>query len=126
LASGGDYWKEILSVTDGKGADVVLDNVGHPAVFSPCFRALARGGRYVFTGQVERQKVDLYPAFVFGKEATITGSASTRMAEFVDAMELVRSGRVRPVVQRFSLADVVEAHRQVDGRAVFGRAVLMP
>jgi acryloyl-coenzyme A reductase len=121
-----DYWQAIMDATDGRGADVVLDNVGHPSLFGPCFRALARGGRYVFTGQVYRQKIDLYPAFVFGKEAIITGSASTRMAEFIDAMELVRAGAVQPVIQRFPLSAVVEANRRLDNRAVFGRAVLTP
>ncbi len=120
-----DYWEEILRATGGRGADVVLDNVGHPDVFGPCFRALARGGRYVFTGQVYRQKVELYPAFIFGKEATITGSASTRMADFIEAMELVARREVKPVFEPFNLQDAAEAHRRVDNRQVFGRAILM-
>ena len=44
-------------------------------VYWQSVRALARGGRYVFTGQVYREKVDFYPAFVFGKEAIITLSS---------------------------------------------------
>jgi D-arabinose 1-dehydrogenase-like Zn-dependent alcohol dehydrogenase len=126
VAAGRDYWQEILALTDGRGADVVLDNVGHPGVFGPCFRGLAQGGRYVFTGQVERQKIDLYPAFVFGKEAVITGSASTRLAEFIDSMELVRSGKVRPVVQAYSLQDVVQANQRLEERGFVGRGVLVP
>ncbi len=126
LAQGRDYWQEIMDLTDGKGADLVLDQVGHPDVFSPCYRALARGGRYVLTGQVYRQKIDLYPAFVFGKEAIITGSASTRMSEFIDSMQLVSDGLVEPIVQQFALSDIVEANRQIDAREIFGRGVLVP
>ena len=126
LAQGRDYWQEIMDLTDGKGADLVLDQVGHPDVFSPCYRALARGGRYVLTGQVYRQKIDLYPAFVFGKEAIITGSASTRMSEFIDSMQLVADGLVEPIVQPFALSDIVEANRQIDAREIFGRGVLVP
>jgi D-arabinose 1-dehydrogenase-like Zn-dependent alcohol dehydrogenase len=126
LAVGPGYWEEILAANGGQSVDVVLDNVGHPAVFSPCFRALGRRGRYVFTGQVERQKVDFYPAFVLGKEAIITGSGSTRAYEFMDALEAVRLGSVRPVVERFALEDIAEAWTCMDARRVTGRAVLTP
>jgi acryloyl-coenzyme A reductase len=126
VAQGPDYWQQVFRATDGRGADVVLDNVGHPELFGPCFRALARGGRYVFTGQIYRAKVELYPAFVFGKEALITGSASTRMADFIEAMELVGQGKVRPVFELFDLEAAAEAHRRVDNRQVFGRAILVP
>jgi acryloyl-coenzyme A reductase len=126
LADGTEYWKDILEATGGRGAEVVLDNVGHPALFGPCYRALAREGRYVFTGQVARAKIELYPAFVFGKEAVITGSASTRMAEFVEAMDLVRRREVLPAVQQFPLAEIAHAYRRMDKREIFGRAVVVP
>lgn len=126
LAEGSAYWEQILAANSGDPVDVVLDNVGHPDVFSPCFRALKRRGRYVFTGQVERRKIDFYPAFVLGKEAIITGSGSTRAYEFMDALEAVRLGSVRPIIERFALKDVVEAWTRMDSRQVTGRAVLTP
>jgi D-arabinose 1-dehydrogenase-like Zn-dependent alcohol dehydrogenase len=126
LAEGDDYWREILAANGGDPVDVVLDNVGHPDVFTPCFRALARSGRYVFTGQVARRKVEFYPAFVLGKEAIITGAGSTRAFEFMDALESVRDGSVRPVIERFRLDDIAEAWRRMDARQVIGRAVLVP
>jgi acryloyl-coenzyme A reductase len=121
-----NYWRQILDVTNGKGAEVVLDNVGHPDVFSGCFRGLARGGRYVLTGQMTGERVSFFPAFVFGPEAVITGSASTSMATFVESMEMVADGRVKAAVERFPLDSVVEAAAAVDDRRVAGRAVLVP
>jgi acryloyl-coenzyme A reductase len=121
-----DYWRQILEITDGRGAEVVLDNVGHPSLFSGCFRGLARGGRYVFTGQVTGERVSFFPAFVFAKEAVITGSASTSMATFVDAMQMVADGRVKAVVESFPLDEVVAAATAGDERRVVGRAVLVP
>jgi D-arabinose 1-dehydrogenase-like Zn-dependent alcohol dehydrogenase len=122
----GDYWRQIMDVTDGRGAEVVLDNVGHPKVFSQCFRGLAHGGRYVFTGQVTGERVGFFPAFVFGKEAVITGSASTLMSTFVDAMQLVADGKVTPVVAEYPLDDVVRAFADLDARRIVGRAVIVP
>lgn len=122
----GDVWRRIMDVTDGRGAEVVLDNVGHPKVFSQCFRGLAHGGRYVFTGQVTSERIGLYPAFVFGKEAVITGSASTLMSTFVDSMQLVADGLVTPLVAEYPLDDVVRAFTDLDGRRIIGRAVIVP
>lgn len=123
---GADTATELLELTQGRGPEVVLDNVGHPDVFSSCFRALGRRGRYVLTGQLYRQKISLFPAFVFFKEAVITGSGSTLMSTFMKAMDLVAAGRVHGVTERFSLADAVEAHEAVDAGKVVGRAILVP
>ena len=68
---------------------------------------------------------DIIPS-ALGKEVVITGSAATRMNEFLDAMEMVRLGKVLPVFQSFPLTQVVEASRQMDDRKVFGRTGLVP
>jgi acryloyl-coenzyme A reductase len=126
VVSSADLATNLLDLTGGRGPELVLDNVGHPDVFSGCFRALARRGRYVLTGQLYRQKISLFPAFVFFKEAVITGSGSTLMSTFMRSMELVADGKVRPVTETFALADAVAAHTAVDGSQVVGRAVLVP
>ena len=122
----GDWWPHLLDLTDGRGVEVVLDNVGHPAVFRQAFRGLARRGRYVFTGQVAGQPITLHPAFLFHKEAVLTGSASTVMATFADAMAMVAAGRVAPVVTPYPLDAVESAFHDLDARAVTGRIVLVP
>jgi D-arabinose 1-dehydrogenase-like Zn-dependent alcohol dehydrogenase len=121
-----DWWPRLLDLTDGRGADVVLDNVGHPAVFRQAFRGLARRGRYVFTGQVAGQPVSLHPAFLFHKEAVLTGSTSTVMSTFADALAMVAVGRVAPVVTPYPLDEVVGAFADLDARKVTGRIVLVP
>jgi D-arabinose 1-dehydrogenase-like Zn-dependent alcohol dehydrogenase len=120
------YSNQILEITGGAGAQVVLDQVGHPTQFSQCFRALAKRGRYVLTGQLYREKIGLYAAFVFGKEAVITGSASTPMSAFMRSMDLVRDGKVKPVYETFPLADAARAHIAIDNHTILGRAVLVP
>ena len=126
LAEGDDYWQAILDKTNGQGPDVVLDNVGLPNVFSPCFRAMKRGGRYVFTGQVGRQKIDIYAAFIFAKRGIITGAGPGTMTEFYEAMKLVEEGKVKPIIEKMKLDDVVEATVRQDANKGFGRLVLIP
>ncbi len=122
----GRYAQELLEATGGRGVDVVLDNVGHPAVFDQCFRALVKRGRYILTGQLYREKISLYPAFVFAKEAVITGSGSTLMSTFMRSMEMVALGDVRPVIKTYPLSDAGSAHADMEANRVFGRAVLVP
>jgi len=126
VAEGRDYWGAILDATGGKGPEVVLDNVGHPDVFGPIFRALPRHGRYVFTGQLYRQKIDLFPAFLFGKECNLMGAGPGSMAEFGDSLKLVSEGKVTPIIEPMPLSDVVEANRRMDTNEIFGRGVLIP
>lgn len=121
-----DIATQLLDLTSGVGPQVVLDNVGLPEVFSGCFKALGQRGRYVLTGQLERQKISLYPAFVFFKEAVITGSASTLMSTFIRSMDLVATGRVRAVTEEFHLSEAAAAHKAVGSSQVTGRAILIP
>jgi acryloyl-coenzyme A reductase len=125
-AGAGDWWPRLLELTDGRGAEVVLDNVGHPAVFRQAFRGLARRGRYVVTGQVAGQPISLHPAFLFHAEAVLTGSASTVMSTFADALAMVAGGRVAPVVTPYPLDAVAAAFADLDARAVTGRIALVP
>ncbi len=41
-----DLSSEVRALTDGRGADLVLDTVGGP-LFEPCLKSLARGGRQI-------------------------------------------------------------------------------
>ena len=117
---------ELLELTGGVGVDVVIDNVGNQAVFGQCFRALRKRGRYVLTGQLYREKISLYPAFVFGKEAVITGSGSTLMSTFMRCMQLVQSGQVKVMIERFPLGEAADVHAAMDDRRIQGRAVVIP
>ena len=56
----------------------------------------------------------------------LTGSASTVMATFADAMAMVAAGRVAPVVTPYPLDAVESAFHDLDARAVTGRIVLVP
>jgi len=60
----GDLAAEVRALTEGRGADVVLDTVGGP-MFEPCLRSLRVGGRQVAiaslgNGRVEFSLVDFY------------------------------------------------------------------
>ncbi|HUY24732.1 MAG TPA: zinc-binding dehydrogenase [Candidatus Saccharimonadales bacterium] len=126
VAAEGNVADRLLEATGGQGVHLVLDNVGHPDFFSQGFRALRKRGRYVFTGQLYRERVSFYPLFAFSREVVITGSSSTLMSSFMKAMELVQEKRVNPVTETYPLSQASAAHEAMDSRKVVGRAVVIP
>ena len=68
----------------------------------------------------------MHPAFVFAKDAVITGSGSTLMSTFRDALSMVSDGQITPLISRYPLDAVHRAFHDLDERRVIGRAVLIP
>jgi NADPH:quinone reductase-like Zn-dependent oxidoreductase len=62
---------------------------------------------------------------IFWKQLSILGSTMGTRGDFAALLDLVRSGRVRPVVDRaFPLADAAEAHAYFERGKQFGKVVL--
>ncbi|WP_405577903.1 zinc-binding alcohol dehydrogenase family protein [Streptomyces sp. NBC_01190] len=133
--SRGDWADRVRELTGGRGIDVVLDSVGADvttrsiALLRPygrlVFYGSASGGRQLPTVSMEeiagvRYVTHFTMAALDGNLAAIEESART-------FSELVRSGRVRPVVHtRLPLTDAVAAHQLMEERKQLGRVVLVP
>ena len=65
--------KEIRRLTEGRGADVVVEHVG-PATWDASMRALARNGRLVTCGGTTGAKVALNLPHLFIKNLSVLGS----------------------------------------------------
>ncbi len=69
-------------------------------------------------------KVDMTK--VGNQELVITGSRYTTKQELTDAIEVVRRGMIKPIIDKtFSLEEADLAHQMVDRGKVMGRAVLV-
>ena len=74
LDTGVERWeKEVKRLTDGRGADVVVEHVG-PATWDASLRALARNGRLVTCGGTTGPKVSVNLPHLFIKNQSILGS----------------------------------------------------
>ena len=112
--------------TAGRGADAVLELVG-PDTMRDTLPALARGGRLVVVGTQTGREFALDPMALFRDEWAVLGSRNCSKQELAEVVDLVATGRLRPVVTgRYPLenADVV-LQRQRD-HSVVGREVLEP
>jgi NADPH:quinone reductase-like Zn-dependent oxidoreductase len=116
----------VHEVTEGLGADVVLDFVGQRDTLEASIGALAPAGRLVIMGYFPKGGVLETPTWVFTEEITITGNRSAGRQDVADTIALIHQGRIHPLIDKvFPLKDAVLAHRAFEAGEILGRAVLV-
>jgi D-arabinose 1-dehydrogenase-like Zn-dependent alcohol dehydrogenase len=117
----------VKQATAGEGADVVIDMVNSAETLRWGYELLAKGGRLVNLGTHPGVELALWPGSLVQKEATVTGSRYHSKAEYLQAIELVRTARIRPVVSRTTPLDGVQAmHDELLAARFFGRGATIP
>jgi NADPH:quinone reductase-like Zn-dependent oxidoreductase len=121
-----DFATETRRLTGKRGADIVFEHTG-AATWEKSIASLARGGRLVTCGATSGfdGRTDLRA--LFGKQVSILGSYMGRLAEFDEVLKHIRSGRLRPVIDRaLPLGEARAAHEAMERREQFGKIVLVP
>lgn len=110
--------------TSGRGVDVVFDHVGAPNWIRD-IESLAKGGRLVFCGNTGGAEVELNLAPTYFQGLSILGSTMGTRAEMRTVLDLMGQRRFGPVVDRtFSLEEIAEAHRYLEGQKQAGKVVV--
>ncbi|PBK87855.1 GroES-like protein [Armillaria gallica] len=108
---GVDVVAAVKELTNGEGADTVIEAVGVPATFELCQELVAPGGTIANLG-VHGCKVDLHLENLWDKNITIT----TRLVDATTAPMLIKllgSGKIKIaglLTHRYNFADIVEAY----------------
>jgi len=119
-----DLGAELKRLTARKGVDVIIESVGGP-LFPALVRALAPGGRLVTCGNTAGWEATIDLRYVFWKQLSVLGSTLAPKSALPMLLRLVGEGRLKVIVDRvLPLDQVVEAHRALEGRTVFGKIVL--
>lgn len=129
-----DFVARVEELTDGRGADVILDVVG-AKYLDPNLRAVATNGRIVIIGMQGGATGELNVGRLLQKRAAVIGTtlrarpAAEKAAIMAAVREhvwpLVAAGRVRPLVSRtFPLEQVREAHEYFDSGSHVGKVLL--
>jgi putative PIG3 family NAD(P)H quinone oxidoreductase len=133
-----DIADQLREATDGRGADVILDNMGASALADNIDR-LAPGGRLVIIGLQGGTKTELDINRMLRKRATIAATnlrgrptdgpdgKAAIVAEVRSGLwPLLESGRVKPVVHaRLPMNEAGEAHRLLGEGGVIGKLLLV-
>ncbi len=119
-----DFAKEVMKLTGGKGADIVVDHVGTDT-FEGNLRCLAKRGRLVTCGATTGAEASFNMRFLFVRQLSIVGSYMGGFVELRKAMELMGRGQLKPVVDSvFPLEKAAEALQRMEERKQFGKIVL--
>ena len=116
--------QEVRSLTNKRGVDVVVENVGE-ATWDDSLRCLARGGRLVTCGATTGPKVTLDLRRLFWHHWTIMGSTMGNAAEYAEIVRLLGQGHLRPIVDRvYPLDQVRAAYERLENGEQLGKVVV--
>jgi len=125
----------VRELTDGRGADVVLDSVGGKNLVES-IEALAYRGTLVSVGVAGRAGSGVEAMSLWGKNNTLRGVylSASLVSEYArvhpmisDLIERVARGELHVEIDRsFPLAEAAAAHEYIEGRNAFGRVVMVP
>lgn len=95
LASGEGLAERILALTDGHGADLVVEATGDPAVAEEAVTLAARGGTVLlFAGLAHEARLSVLAHRIHYDEVTLAGSFHYTPAEAREALDLLSRGEV--------------------------------
>ena len=118
--------RTIYKMTNRRGVDVVVDNVGQ-ATITQSMRAVVRGGRIVIVGNTSGPQAEIDMRYIFGKQISLIGSTMGNHQDFRDVMDLIWAGELEPVVDRvMPLSEGKRAFEILESGEKFGKIVLTP
>lgn len=118
-------WAE--SATDAAGGRLagVVDTVGNAQTLAEGYRALGKAGSLVVLGHVPDTILPVDPERLLLGELVVAGTRYATRAEISQTMDLVRRGRVVPIVgATYPLESLNEALDAAKGEKVFGRIII--
>jgi NADPH:quinone reductase-like Zn-dependent oxidoreductase len=119
-----DVVEAVKEATSGRGADIVVEHVGE-ATWQRSLQAARTGGRVVVCGATTGANPPAALHRVWWKQLSILGSTMGTREDFEGVFELVKAGRVKPLVDEvFPLADAAAAHERMERGEHLGKIVL--
>ncbi|MFT5442144.1 MAG: NADPH2:quinone reductase [Myxococcota bacterium] len=129
----GDWVERVREATDGRGVDVVIENVGGD-IFDGCTRCVAWGGRIVIVGfssgdipLVKTNRILLKHISLIGVHfGPMMKNDPKGLADcFISLMKLYDEGKLKPLIfAKYPLEQAADALEALAGRKTWGKIVL--
>ncbi len=129
---GVDYRREDLTeavdrITEGRGVDVVFENISDPVLWPKAFACLRHAGRLVTAGAHGGGTVDLDVRRLYGRRLRVIGGAGASRADVDSALAAASAGDLHAVIDRvLPLSQAAQAHRLFASGGLLGKVVLDP
>jgi NADPH:quinone reductase-like Zn-dependent oxidoreductase len=119
-----NWSKALYAMTDRRGFDVVVDNVG-AATFTDSIRSTRIGGRLLVVGNTSGPFIEIDLRQIFARQIAIIGSTMGPHQDFIRVMNLVFEGALKPVIGAVLPLDRArDAQEMLANFDVFGKVVL--
>jgi len=126
VSTDGAFGDEVRRLTGGRGVDLALELTGSPT-FQGTMRSLAPGGRVAVIGELHGKPVEINLGLLILKEWELHGLQSANRDELREVLAFMHDTGIEPVIWKsLPLGQAAEAHRELEGREVVGRVVLVP
>ncbi|HVA99935.1 MAG TPA: zinc-binding dehydrogenase [Acidimicrobiales bacterium] len=122
-----DLADRVMEFTNGKGVDVLVENIGEPKLWSEAFSCVGRDGRVVTAGAHGGGTVTLDLRRLYQNRISIFGSSgrTDRDVDWVLREDGVRA--FRPLIGAvMPLSEARRAHDLVEANAITGKIILDP
>jgi NAD+-dependent secondary alcohol dehydrogenase Adh1 len=120
----GAHVATVLDMTDGEGAEVVLDFVGEKGAERDAWQMTRRAGSHFvigYGGTIEVPTID-----VISTERNVVGNLVGTYNDLAELMVLAQTGRVTLHTRQYPLDAVNEAMDDLDAGRLQGRGILVP
>jgi NADPH:quinone reductase-like Zn-dependent oxidoreductase len=119
-----DFGREVRSLTNRRGVDVVVDSVGGES-YAKSLACLVKGGRLVTCGATAGPRPQTDLGRIFWNQLSVFGSTMGSLHEFAGMLNFVRKRGIKPVIdQVFPFADGAKALARMEEGRQFGKIVL--
>lgn len=108
-----DILKEVMDITDGAGAEVVITSLGIPKVIEDSLKLVRNGGVLnIFGGPPAGQTITVDPRWLHYSEIVLTGSFASTPEDFKKALHMIARNEIMVedlISDRFTLDNMLDA-----------------
>ncbi len=119
-----DIIKEVMSITDGKGVSIVIDQLG---LWDTSIKAVMKGGVIMVCGATVNEYAQVEVRALYNRSASINGAYLGTKKEMLDMLEFMHEYNIKPIIDSvLALEDAMLAHARMEMNHHFGKIVLRP
>jgi NAD+-dependent secondary alcohol dehydrogenase Adh1 len=124
VVADGKHVDAVLDLTNGNGAEVVLDFVAEQGAQQDAFAMTRAGGSHFVIGY--GSNIDIPTIDIISTERNIVGNLVGTYNDLVELMVLAQAGKVTLHTKKYPLDAALDALADLDAGRVRGRAILTP
>lgn len=124
VAGGEGQVEAIRELTGGRGVDAAFDFVGVTPTIKTAQASMAQGGRLTVVGIAGG--VTEWSFFTTPYESTLTNTYWGTIEDLYEVVDMYQAGQIQPEIERYAMADALEAYRRLEAGELSGRAVVTP